>query len=141
MMKTRHSSLWRWICGRILALAIGSVMVIATCMWLRFAVQNYWIMHKMPPALRGGIRCAQPQSGGQPGAFSSDCRYLVGIELFHASIASADWVTVAVLVLVRSPSLSLWGSATPVHSRCSSAVFVMRRRTSPGAIWPPGGAD
>lgn len=44
MIKNQHSSLWRWICARILALAIGSVIVIATCMWLRYAVQNYWIM-------------------------------------------------------------------------------------------------
>jgi hypothetical protein len=48
MIKNQHSSLWRWICARILALAIGSVIVIATCMWLRYAVQNYWIMGRMP---------------------------------------------------------------------------------------------
>lgn len=40
-MKTlQQQTLWRWICVRILALAIGSVVVIAVCMWLRFAVQS-----------------------------------------------------------------------------------------------------
>ena len=52
MKNHAYQSLWRWLCGRIIALALGTVIVIAVCMWLRFAVQNYWIMHRMPPALR-----------------------------------------------------------------------------------------
>lgn len=83
MMKTRHSSLWRWICGRILALAIGSVMVIATCMWLRFAVQNYWIMHKMPPALREEFVALSRNPEANPARFHQIVD-TVGIELFHA---------------------------------------------------------
>ncbi|MFH4180980.1 hypothetical protein WDA55_23265, partial [Acinetobacter baumannii] len=52
MNTLQQQTLWRWICLRILALAIGSVVVITVCMWLRFAVQNLWILHRMPPTLR-----------------------------------------------------------------------------------------
>ena len=47
-----QQSLWRWICVRILALAIGTVIIIAVCMWLRYAVQNVWILHAMPAPVR-----------------------------------------------------------------------------------------
>ena len=97
MMKTRHSSLWRWICGRILALAIGSVMVIATCMWLRFAVQNYWIMHKMPPALREEFIALSRNPEANPARFHQIVDTWWGLSYSTPSIASADWVTVAVL--------------------------------------------
>ena len=40
-MNSKHyPSLWRWVCIRILALAIGSGIVIAFWMWLRFAIEN-----------------------------------------------------------------------------------------------------
>lgn len=49
---SHYQSLWRWICVRILTLAIGSVVVIALCMWLRFVIENLWVLHHMSPALR-----------------------------------------------------------------------------------------
>lgn len=109
MMKTRHSSLWRWICGRILALAIGSVMVIATCMWLRFAVQNYWIMHKMPPALREEFIALSRNPEANPARFHQIVDTWWGLSYSTPSIASADWVTVAVLVLVMIPFIVVMG--------------------------------
>lgn len=109
MMKTRHSSLWRWICGRILALAIGSVIVIATCMWLRFAVQNYWIMHKMPPALREEFIALSRNPEANPARFHQIVDTWWGLSYSTPSIASADWVTVAVLVLVMIPFIVVMG--------------------------------
>ncbi|EWF85952.1 hypothetical protein L373_03871 [Klebsiella michiganensis] len=109
MIKTRHSSLWRWICGRILALAIGSVMVIATCMWLRFAVQNYWIMHKMPPVLREEFIALSRNPEANPARFHQIVDTWCGLSYSTPSIASADWVTVAVLVLVMIPFIVVMG--------------------------------
>ncbi len=103
MTKTRYSSLWRWICARILALAIGSVIVIATCMWLRYAVQNYWNLGRNAGIGPARVSCAQPEPAGQPGALPSNRRYLVGLSYSTPSIASADWVTVALLVPVSDP--------------------------------------
>ncbi|MCW2483163.1 two-component sensor histidine kinase, partial [Candidatus Symbiopectobacterium sp. NZEC135] len=52
MNNTNRYSFWRWICLHILTLAIGTVVIIALCMWLRFEIYNYWVMHDMPTALR-----------------------------------------------------------------------------------------
>ena len=49
MIRLHYQSLWRWICVRILTLAIGSVVVIALCMWLRFVIENLWVLHHMSP--------------------------------------------------------------------------------------------
>ncbi|MEI6999224.1 two-component sensor histidine kinase, partial [Klebsiella pneumoniae] len=51
-MKVKQpQTLWRWLCLRILTLAIGTVLLIALCMWLRFTVQYLWTTHRMPEAV------------------------------------------------------------------------------------------
>lgn len=109
MIKNRHASLWRWICARILALAIGSVIVIATCMWLRYAVQNYWIMGRMPPAVRQEFLTLSQNPQANPARFHSIVDTWWGLSYSTPSIASADWVTVALLVLVMIPFIVVMG--------------------------------
>ena len=109
MIKTRHSSLWRWICARILALAIGSVIVIAACMWLRYAVQNYWIMGKMPAAVRQEFLTLSQNPQSNPARFHDIVDSWWGLSYSTPSIASADWVTVALLVLVMIPFIVVMG--------------------------------
>lgn len=131
MIKNRHASLWRWICARILALAIGSVIVIATCMWLRYAVQNYWIMGRMPPAVRQEFLTLSQNPQANPARFHTIVDTWWGLSYSTPSIASADWVTVALLVLVMIPFIVVMGLNTPARWRCSSAAFAMRQRMSP----------
>lgn len=109
MIKNRHSSLWRWICARILALAIGSVIVIATCMWLRYAVQNYWIMGRMPSAVRQEFLTLSQNPQANPARFHTIVDTWWGLSYSTPSIASADWVTVALLVLVMIPFIVVMG--------------------------------
>ena len=87
MIKNRHASLWRWICARILALAIGSVIVIATCMWLRYAVQNYWIMGKMPVAVRQEFLTLSQNPQANPARFHSIVDTWWGLSYSTPSIA------------------------------------------------------
>ena len=86
------------------ALAIGSVIVIAACMWLRYAVQNYWIMGKMPAAVRQEFLTLSQNPQSNPARFHDIVDSWWG-SVSTPSIASADWVTVALLVLVMIPSL------------------------------------
>jgi hypothetical protein len=130
MIKNQHSSLWRWICARILALAIGSVIVIATCMWLRYAVQNYWIMGKC----RGGpagVSDAQPEPAGQSGPLPLDCGYLVGPELFHAVHRLSGLGHGGPAGAGDDPFIVVMGLKHARRWRCSSAAFAMRQRMSP----------
>lgn len=109
MTKTRYSSLWRWICARILALAIGSVIVIATCMWLRYAVQNYWNIGRMPASVRQEFLALSQNPQANPARFHQIVDTWWGLSYSTPSIASADWVTVALLVLVMIPFIVVMG--------------------------------
>lgn len=109
MTKNRYSSLWRWICARILALAIGSVIVIATCMWLRYAVQNYWNLGRMPVSVRQEFLALSQNPQANPARFHQIVDTWWGLSYSTPSIASADWVTVALLVLVMIPFIVVMG--------------------------------
>lgn len=109
MKKSVHQSLWRWICGRILALAIGSVIIIALCMWLRYAVQNFWVLHHMPALVRDEFLALKENPQLNPSRFHDIVDTWWGLSYSTPSIASADWIMVAVLVLVMIPFIVIMG--------------------------------
>lgn len=130
-MKTlQQQTLWRWICVRILALAIGSVVVIAVCMWLRFAVQSLWNLHRMPPALREEFSVLRTHPETNPARFHEIVDTWWGLRYSDPSIASADWLTVGILVGVMIPFIVLLGlrAARPLSlqfSRLAAAARVV----------------
>jgi hypothetical protein len=128
-MINRHSSLWRWICARILALAIGSVIVIATCMWLRYAVQNYWIMGRMPAAVQEFLRSARTRRPTRPASIKLSIPG--GVELFNAVHRLGGLGHRGVAGAGHDPFIVVMGLKYAGRWRCSSAAFVMRQRTSP----------
>ncbi|SUE07220.1 two-component sensor protein [Pantoea agglomerans] len=128
MKNDTHTSLWRWICIRVLFLAIGSVVLIAICMWLRFAVQAYWVYYRMPPALLGGVHPAAPPPCQRSGTLSSDYRPVVGINFSDPSLASSDWLTVFVLVVVMIPFMVVMALrfARPLSAQFSQLATAAR---------------
>ncbi len=138
MTKTRYSSLWRWICARILALAIGSVIVIATCMWLRYAVQNYWNIGRMPASVRQEFLALSQNPQANPVRFHQIVDTWWGLSYSTPSIASADWVTVALLVLVMIPFIVVMGLR---YARPLALQFSRLRDAAKEVAeghWPPG---
>lgn len=132
MNKNNHQSLWRWICVRILLLAIGSVIVIAICMWVRFALVNLWILHHMPIAVRNELTLLLDNPATNPARFHQIVDQWWGIEYSVPSIASADWIMVGVLVAVTIPLILILGlrSARPLStqfSRLASAAGAVSR--------------
>lgn len=109
MKKTVYQSFWRWICGRILVLAIGSVIIIALCMWLRYAVQNYWVLHNMPAPVRAEFIALRDNPQINPLRFHEIVDTWWGLSYSTPSIASADWIMVAVLVLAMIPFIVIMG--------------------------------
>lgn len=98
-----YNSLWRWICVRVMFLAIGSVILIAFCMWLRFAVQAYWIYYRMPPTLLNEFTQLRHHPASDPIRFHQIIDQWWGINFSDPSLASSDWFTVIVLVVVTIP--------------------------------------
>ena len=132
-MKTlQQQTLWRWICLRILALAIGSVVVIAVCMWLRFAVQSLWNLHRMPPALREEFTLLRAHPEINPARFHEIVDTWWGLRYSDPSIASADWLTVGLLVGVMIPFIVALGlrAARPLSQQFSRLAAAARVVTS-----------
>lgn len=132
-MKTlQQQTLWRWICARILALAIGSVVVIAVCMWLRFAVQSLWNLHRMPPALREEFTLLRAHPEINPARFHEIVDTWWGLRYSDPSIASADWLTVGLLVGVMIPFIVALGlrAARPLSLQFSRLAAAARVVTS-----------
>ncbi|KEA50810.1 BaeS [Mangrovibacter sp. MFB070] len=121
-MKTlQQQTLWRWICVRVLALAVGSVVVIALCMWLRYAIENIWILHHMPADLRNEFVQLRSHPEANPARFHEIIDAWWGISYSDPSIASADWLTVGLLVVVIIPFIVFFGlrSARPLSVQFS----------------------
>lgn len=97
---------------RILALAIGSVIVIALCMWLRFAIQNIWVLHHMPPVLREEFEVLRQHPDINLARFHQIVDTWWGVNYSDPSIASADWLMVGVLVVVMIPFIVVFGLKT-----------------------------
>ena len=100
MKKTHPQTLWRWLCVRILTLAIGTVVLIALCMWLRFTAQYLWITWHMPPDVLKTFLILRENPQIDPARFHQIVDSWWGIRYSDPSIASADWITVGILVLV-----------------------------------------
>lgn len=130
MKQEHHQSLWRWICVRVLTLAIGSVVLIALCMWLRFVIQNLWILYHMPPALREEFAVLRQQPALNLARFHQIIDERWGLSYSDPSIASSDWITVGVLVMIVIPFIVVLGlrAARPLSAQVS------RLATAAGAV-------
>ncbi|EKM5948672.1 TPA: HAMP domain-containing protein [Klebsiella pneumoniae] len=128
MNTLQQQTLWRWICLRILALAIGSVVVIAVCMWLRFAVQNLWILHRMPPTLRDEFILLRAHPETNLARFHEIVDTWWGVRFSDPSVDSADWLTVGILVGVMIPFIVILGlrAARPLSLQFSRLAAAAR---------------
>ena len=131
MNSNHYPSLWRWICIRILALAIGSVIVIAFCMWLRFAIENLWVLHHMSPALREEFYVLRDNPDLNLARFHQIVDEGWGASYSDPSIATADWIMVGILVVVVIPFIVIFGlkAARPLSSQFSELAQVAKAVT------------
>ncbi|MFT3099211.1 sensor histidine kinase, partial [Klebsiella pneumoniae] len=112
------------LCLRILTLAIGTVLLIALCMWLRFTVQYLWTTHRMPEAVLNEFLTLREHPELNPARYHEIIDKWWGISFSSPSIASSDWLTVGVLVLVTFPFIAYFGLR---HARPLSAQFSQLR--------------
>ncbi|MGA5656359.1 sensor histidine kinase [Rahnella contaminans] len=131
MSGPHYQSLWRWICVRILTLAIGSVILIALCMWLRFVIENLWVLHHMSPAMRAEFEVLRSNPELNLARFHEIVDQGWGARYSDPSIASADWMMVGILVVVVIPFIVLLGlkAARPLSSQFSRLAQVARSVT------------
>jgi two-component system, OmpR family, sensor histidine kinase AdeS len=96
-------SLWGWISARILSLTIGTIILIAFCMWLRFALLNLWVFQHMPEAVRQEFSRLQQNPELNWDRYVELIELYYGHSFFNTSIATVDWLILLGLVLVAIP--------------------------------------
>lgn len=96
-------SLWRWICIRLISLAVGSIILICFFMWLRFYAENLWHEYKMPESVRNelSVLIENPEKNLMRYHEIIDTWY--GLSYSDPTMGLADWFIVAVLVLIFIP--------------------------------------
>lgn len=121
MSKEHPQSLWRWICVRVLALAISSVLLITLCMWLNYAIFNVWIIYHMPPEVRTEFALLREQPELNPTRFHQIVDEGWGLRYSEPNLASSDWMMVAILTLIMIPFIIVLGlrAARPLSAQVS----------------------
>lgn len=128
MSQRKKQSLWRWICMRILALAMGSVVLIAFSMWLRFVIQKYWVIHHMSASQREELAVLLKNPARDITRFHQLVDAGWGIRYSMPDIASSDWLTLAALILIAFPVIILLGlrAARPLSEQFSRLATAAR---------------
>src|SRR5476651_1702810 len=128
MKKPWQPSLWRWLCVRILSLAIGSVVIIAICMWLRFALWSTWIAHRMPEAVKQEFARLRDNPAVNPVRYHEIIDTWYGAKFSDPSIATTDWLALCLLVLVAIPLILVLGlrAARPLSGQFSRIAMAAR---------------
>lgn len=135
-------SLWRWICLRILSLAIGTVVVIAACMWLRFTIWAFWVVGHMPKAVQQEFARLRQNPELDLNRYHQIIDTYFGISFSDPSIASTDWFALIILVLVAIPFIVLLGLwvARPL-SRQFTQIAVAARAVSQRQFYAHAGLE
>ena len=108
--KEKKTSIWKWICVRIISQSIGVVLIIAVCMWLRFAIYSGWVLyHDMPRDVREEFLHLLSNPNEDLYRFYSLFHYWYGVDFANPSITSGDWIMLWILVSVAIPLIILLG--------------------------------
>ncbi len=145
-MKTAtDQSLWRWICIRISIFSICSVFVFVASIWLRYALQAIWLKQQMPAAVREEYALIKAHPPADPTRFHQIIDQWWGLSYTDPNIASEDWLTIGVLLLILIPCLVFWGLKTvrPLavqFSRLTTAARAVARGDFTAQAQPLGNA-
>lgn len=121
-------SLWRWLCFRIISLLLATLLIIATLMWLRFAVNNVYVEQQMPDAVRAEFQQLSKQEDYGNPRYQQIINQYYGPDFFVPNIASTDWLVLAIMVLIALPTMVvvvLW-RARPLSQQFSNIASAAR---------------
>ncbi|MBN3264631.1 sensor histidine kinase [Pectobacterium brasiliense] len=121
-------SLWRWLCFRIISLLLATLLIIATLMWLRFAINNVYVEQQMPDAVRAEFQQLSKQEDYGNPRYQQIVNQYYGPDFFVPNIASTDWLVLAIMVLIALPTvvvIVLW-RARPLSQQFSNIASAAR---------------
>ncbi|AIA71796.1 ATP-binding protein [Pectobacterium atrosepticum] len=121
-------SLWRWLCFRIISLLLATLLIIATLMWLRFAINNVYVEQQMPDEVRAEFQQLSKQEDYGNPRYQQIINQYYGPDFFVPNIASTDWLVLAIMVLIALPTvvvIVLW-RARPLSQQFSNIASAAR---------------
>ncbi|CAM6534956.1 sensor histidine kinase [Enterobacter intestinihominis] len=101
--KSENSSLWNWICRKVISLAVGSIILISFCMWLRFFIDNKWHEHMMPAEDRAELAELIKNPERDINRYHAIIDQWYGVDYWKPELGSTDWLILTVLVLIVMP--------------------------------------
>ncbi|WNU99165.1 HAMP domain-containing sensor histidine kinase [Enterobacter sp. DTU_2021_1002640_1_SI_PRY_ASU_LCPMC_013] len=128
MHRNDTTSLWRWICKRLISLAVGSIIIIAFLMWVRFYVENKWHEYRMPEDVRAELSVLIKHPEQNITRYHEIIDTWYGIAYSDPRMGVVDWMILGVLVLIFIPVI-FWltlRTARPVSLHISRLAHAAR---------------
>lgn len=105
--KKEPGTLWSWICGRLISLAVGCIILIAFLMWLRFYVQNKWHEYRMPEDVRAELAVLIKNPRLNINRYHEIIDTWYGLSYSDPSMGVMDWLVLGALILFFIPVIVL----------------------------------
>lgn len=122
------ATLWRWICTRLLSLAIGSIVLIAFLMWLRFFIENKWHESRMPEVVRAELAVLSKHPETNVSRYHEIIDTWYGLAYSDPAMGIMDWVILGFLVLIFIPIIFMLTlrTARPISLQISQLAQAAR---------------
>ena len=101
--KSENSSLWNWICRKVISLAVGSIILISFCMWLGFYIDNKWHEYRIPVEVRAELAELIKNPWLNINRYHAIIDRWYGVDYWKPELRITDWLILAVLVLIVMP--------------------------------------
>ena len=129
--KSKRVSLWKWICVRVISQSVGVVVIIALCMWLRYAIYSTWVLyHEMPVDIRKEFLHLLNNPNEDLYRFYSLFHYWYGIDFANPSITSGIGLCWLFWWSSLYLSWSYWGSICRGRWRSNFPTWSLPREKS-----------
>lgn len=98
-------TLWRWICTRLLSLAIGSTVAIISVLWLRYYLPTAWLANKMPEAEKAELAVLIENPRVDINRYHEIIDKWYGLEFSDPTFEDSDWGLILLLILVATAAI------------------------------------
>ncbi len=98
--KLQRVSLWRWICTRLLSLAIGSFVTIISVVWLRYYLPSMWLSDKIPEKEKAELNFLLENPYADINRYHELIDKWYGIEFSDPTFGASDWGLFILLILI-----------------------------------------
>lgn len=125
----RSDPLWRWVAVRMSLLAVGTMLVIAFCMWLRLALATQAMERRMPPAARADVTRLMTSPETNKARIWPYLERYYEVADFMPGLLGDDWLVFYGLVLVSIPVVGVLGvvASRPLSRQFSNVAAAGRR--------------